>query len=360
MNSVARAFVFICALSIILGVIVGVNNVDSWFPEATHQAVQVDFIFKFMLIASIFVFLLVHVYLLFFAFRFRRRPTDAEDAVGEQIHGNTQLEIVWSILPAIFLVFLAALCFGVWDDMHTARANELQVNVTGHQFFWEFRYPQYGTWSDTNDLYLPVNSPIVFKETSSDVIHSFWVPEFRVKQDAVPGMYTYLRVQTRRTGTYPVICTEFCGVAHAQMVGAVHILSQAAWNTWVRGKQAAARQQPTAQPSGPSPVAGGPSFKAAVYPILQNHCATCHIQGQFGGLSMTTYSSLIKGGSTAGGGVVNGAVIVPGNHQGSYLWDAVEGIHLGTGARMPLGGPYLSQSDIDTIAKWIDAGAKNN
>src|SRR3954470_6329990 len=101
MNSIARAFIVVCGLSIVLGVIVGVNNVNSWFPEATHQAVEVDYIFKFMLIASIFVFLLVHVYLIYFAVRYRRRSTDRSDALGEPIHGNTQLEIVWSILPTI-------------------------------------------------------------------------------------------------------------------------------------------------------------------------------------------------------------------------------------------------------------------
>src|SRR5206468_632240 len=139
-----------------------------------------------------------------------------------------------------------------------AKKNELQVEVIGHQFFWEFRYPQYGKWSDTNDLHLPANAAILFKESapSTDVLHSFWVPEFRVKQDVVPGYTTLLRVQTRGDiGTYPVICTEFCGFGHAQMVGKVHVLGQADWQKWLKTRQAQARK---AQAQGGQQATGTP------------------------------------------------------------------------------------------------------
>ncbi|GAC1427526.1 MAG: cytochrome c oxidase subunit II [Chloroflexota bacterium] len=383
MNRVAGIFVAICVASIVLGILIGANNVNSWFPEASHQAVEVDFLFKFMLIASVFVFLIVHVYLLYFATRFRRRRTDTDASVGEPIHGNTQLEIVWSILPAIFLVFLAALCFGVWDEMHTAKKHEMVVEVVGHQFFFEFRYPQYGQFADTNDLHLPTNTPILFKETapSSDVLHSFWIPEFRVKQDIVPGYTTYLRVQTKGTGDYPVICTEFCGVAHAQMYGKVHIMPVDAWRKWMAARRIQAQKQvaqggpaatntsgkasPTNQGTqgniSKNGKPNGVSYTADIYPIFQNHCAACHMNGQkMGGLNLASYATLNQGGSTAAGGPVNGPVLVPNSHAQSYLWDVVAGTDLRGGQKMPLGGPYLSQADVNKIASWIDNGAKNN
>ncbi len=368
MRGLIVAFIVVIALSVIFGGIVGVNNINSWFPEATTQALEIDNLFKFMLIASIFVFLLVHVYLLYFVFRYRRRSTDAPNAIGDPVHGNTPLEIAWSVLPALFLVVLAGICFGIWNEMHTAQKNTLVVQVIGHQYYWEFRYPQFGTWSDINELNLPVNRAIRFDEWSpaNDVIHSFWVPEFRVKQDAVPGYVTHLQVTTARTGQFPVICTEFCGVGHPQMVGKVNILSQAAWDKWLRTREATARAATTPTSSTTAAASPGkstgsaPSYTADIQPIFQNHCAICHISIQSGGLNLKDYSGLMKGGSTAAGGPVNGAVVTPGNHTASYLWDVVEGVNLQGGQRMPLGGPYLSAGDIATIAKWIDAGAKNN
>jgi len=417
MNRIAGIFVGICVASIVLGYIIAGNNVNAWFTEASHQAVEVDFLFKFMLIASVFVFLIVHVFLIYFAAHYRKRKTDPVTTIGEPIHGNTRLEIVWAILPAIFLVFLTGLSFGVWSDMHTTRANELVVQVIGYQYGFEFRYPQYflskagsqyvpstqtdrqpnniladdkGKWGDQNQLYLPVNRTVRFDEVSRDVIHSFWVPEFREKQDIVPGYITHLRATTlNRPGIYPVVCTEFCGVGHSVMGGNVevggvkqggylHILSQADWEKWIQKRTVQARQDAAtlvsqaqgsttgngsltkANTGATGVVRAEVSYKRDIQTLWANRCAACHIQAQMGGLNLSSYEALMKGGNSAAGGPVNGSVVVPANHEMSYLWDVIKGVNLMGGQRMPLGGPYLSENEIAVVAKWIDTGAKNN
>jgi cytochrome c oxidase subunit 2 len=159
--------------------------------------------------------------------------------MGPAVHGHTGLEVAWSAVPALLLLVLVVLSLRVWSDEHvalTALKDPLKLDVKGYQFGWTFSLPQYGIRFDKNlsTVTIPVNRPVYVTEQSPDVIHSFWVPEFRIKQDVVPGLKTYEEFTPTRTGTYHVICTEFCGSGHSGMKTTLTVASQADFVTWLR------------------------------------------------------------------------------------------------------------------------------
>jgi cytochrome c oxidase subunit II len=228
-------------------VLVIVVPVNPWFPEATREAGEVDNLFKFMLAASGVIFIYVQGLLLAFALRYRRRKNEPDDAVGPAVHGHTGLEMAWSAVPALLLLVLAVLSLRVWSDEHAVQKDPLQLGVKGFQFGWTFSLPQYGIGVNKNlsTVTIPVNRPVYVSEQSPDVIHSFWVPEFRIKQDVVPGLTTHEEFTPTRTGTYRVICTEFCGSGHSGMVTTLTVASQADFVTWLRKNGATRLPAPT-------------------------------------------------------------------------------------------------------------------
>ncbi len=315
-------------------------------PEATDHAQEIDFIFKFMSVAAVAVFLIVEGFLLYFVLKYRRRPGDDPEALGSDIHGNTRLEIIWSVIPAIFLVVLTGICYKVYSDIIANHKDAYVINVTAAQYQWVCEHPETKPpIIEANSCHLPLEQDVTIDLHSTDVIHSFWVPEFRVKQDAVPGYPTSMHFKTTRAGTYHLICAELCGPGHAYMRANLYVLPAAQFKTWIKQQQSAA--------AGPI---GQVSFKSDVQTIFAAHCSACHISQKFGGLSLASYAGL-----QAGGSVVPGAVFKAGDHKDSILWEIVQpGTGQPGGNRMPLGGPYLTSTEIDTIAKWIDQGAKNN
>jgi cytochrome c oxidase subunit 2 len=162
---------------------------------------------------------------------FRRKPGDEED--GPHIHGHSGLEIVWTILPLITVIAVGVWAATVLTQITEARPNEMTVKVTGQQWAWSFSYPDYEDIGETNQLVLPVNQPIVLEMESRDVIHSFWVPEFRVKQDLLPGQITELRFTPTVEGEYKVRCAEICGFNHSGMLAAVTVVGEAEFTDWV-------------------------------------------------------------------------------------------------------------------------------
>jgi cytochrome c oxidase subunit II len=223
-------------------VFVIVVPVNPWFPEATREAGEVDNLFKFMLAASGVIFIYVQGLLLAFVLRYRRQKHESQDAVGPAIHGHTGLEMAWSAVPALLLLVLAVLSLRVWSDEHAVQKNELRLDVRAYQFGFAFSLPQYGI-KEVAPVTIPVNRPVYVSETSSDVIHSFWVPQFRIKQDAVPGLVTHEQFTPTQKGTFPVICTEFCGSGHSGMSGVIlptgasykiTVASEADFVAWLR------------------------------------------------------------------------------------------------------------------------------
>jgi cytochrome c oxidase subunit 2 len=231
-----RLMMWLGIVSVAFVVVVILVPVNPWFPEATREAGEVDNLFKFMLAASGVIFIYVQGLLLDFALRYRRRTHDPDDAIGPAIHGHTGLETGWSAVPALLLLVLAVLSLRVYSDEHAVQTNPLQLGVRGFQFGWTFSLPQYGLGFDKSlsTVTIPVNRPVYVSEQSPDVIHSFWVPEFRIKQDVVPGLTTHEEFTPTRTGTYRVICTEFCGSGHSGMVTTLTVASEARFVTWLR------------------------------------------------------------------------------------------------------------------------------
>jgi cytochrome c oxidase subunit 2 len=228
-----------------------------WFPaNAADQAKPIDTLYDVLMIVSVPVFVLVTTVILFAVWRFRMRPGQ-EHEDGPPIHGNTRLEVVWTAIPAILLVSLCSYAYAVLRDIETKHADELVVNVTAQQFAWRFGYPQPGGREiASTDLYLPKDRPIHFKIRALDVIHDFWVPAFRVKIDAVPGLTTEVRATPSRLGTYPVVCAELCGLGHATMRARAVVVTPATFEHWL-ARQNAPAAPPAGQNAGTGATGGG-------------------------------------------------------------------------------------------------------
>jgi len=231
--------VIVAALGIALGLLI------DWFPvQASGEAKKIDTLWDVLLIASVPVFVLVQTVVLYSVWKFRMRPGE-ELMDGPPIHGHTRLEVVWTAIPAILLVALCSYSYVVLRDIEKAdAASEMQVRVVGEQFTWTFFYPGQGGGKEvsSNQLYLPVGQAVNFTIQSKDVIHDFWVPAFREKIDAVPGINTNYRVTTIREGDYPVVCAELCGLGHSTMRQTAHVLPRQQFDKWLADLRAKAAQ----------------------------------------------------------------------------------------------------------------------
>src|SRR3712207_5258668 len=187
---------------VVLGVIasaigVALGLLIDWFPTpASTQADPIDTLWDVLIIASVPIFVGVQAFVLYCVWRFRMRPGQ-ENLDGPPIHGNTKLEVVWTVIPAIIILGLCTYAYFVLDDIEEAKANEWRINVTGQQFTWTFEYPKEITGGEpirSAQLYVPVDQPVHFHVTSPDVLHDFWVPAWRMKIDAVPGLTGKVRM----------------------------------------------------------------------------------------------------------------------------------------------------------------------
>ena len=256
-----RQMLLIGAVSAIIGIALAL--LIDWFPtQASTQGEKIDTLYDVLLIVSVPIFVLVMTIAIYSVFAFRAKPGDKGD--GAHIHGNTKLEIVWVTIPFLIVSALAIYGWIVLDDIEAKQPNELVVNVTGEQFTWSFDYPQEKVQS--NELVLPVDRPVHFQIHAKDVLHSFWVPAFRMKQDAVPGITTTTRVTPDREGTYEVVCAELCGIGHATMRQQVRVVPTAEFDDWVkdRGEGGAAPEE------GESPMAAGREI------FTSAGCNACH------------------------------------------------------------------------------------
>jgi cytochrome c oxidase subunit 2 len=212
--------------------IFGLEQVQLLPTQASAQAKPIDDLFRLEFMVIAFLFALIVVFMLYSIVVFRRKPGDTEDAA--HIEGNTKLEIAWTVAPLATVLFFAFLGGQSLADTLRADPRPLQVDVTGRQWSWSFEYPEYGIISES--LVLPVNKQAILNLSSADVIHSFWVPEFRVKQDALPGGEEFvreLRITPTIEGEYKVRCAELCGINHATMLAPVRVVSDAEFEAWI-------------------------------------------------------------------------------------------------------------------------------
>jgi cytochrome c oxidase subunit 2 len=209
-----------------------------WLPEqASDEAAPTDTLYEALAVASVFVFALVVSILAVSVLRFRRRFGDESD--GKPIHGHTGLEVVWTAIPAVLMTGAAIASGVVLADIEETKPDTKTIVVTAEQFAWSFAYPDQGI-KRAGELHLVKDTPYLFRLHAKDVIHSFWVPEFRMKKDAVPGMVTKVRVEPTRAGTYTIVCAELCGLGHATMRARVVVEDQAQFDRWAAAQSKAA------------------------------------------------------------------------------------------------------------------------
>jgi len=224
------------------------------FPEqASTMAGRVDALYLALLAIGAFFSLLIASLVVGFAVRFRRR---SPDEIGTPIHGSMALELVWTLVPLgiVFVIFLWGA--EIFFSMARVPPQAMEVYVVGKRWMWKTQH--LSGQREINELHVPVGVPVKLTLTSEDVIHSFYVPAFRIKKDAVPGRYATLWFQATRPGKYHLFCAEYCGTKHSGMIGSVVVMEPAAFQSWLTG-------------------GGSGSLAAQGQKIFQSlGCVTCH------------------------------------------------------------------------------------
>jgi cytochrome c oxidase subunit 2 len=223
----------LAAAALALGTVIAVAMLQiNWMGDAAATAADpIDTLMNVTIVISSYVFSIVCVALGYALVKWRVKPGDESD--GLPIHGNTKLEIIWTLIPTVIVLFAAGYSWVVLNDIEQKDPDALTVNVYSQQFAWTFGYPENGNkWSE-GVLHVPVDRQIDFRLHAQDVIHSFWVPEWRIKKDNVPGITTDALITPDRTGTFQLICTELCGAGHTTMRATVVVQTQEEFDKWV-------------------------------------------------------------------------------------------------------------------------------
>lgn len=208
------------------------ENGSVFLPEASSSfAGEVDALFNFVLVASTILFVAVVGALIYFVIRYRRR-THSYVPVPDK--DSKLLETVSIVFPTILVLILFTWGFQVFITLSTAPPDSYEITVRGKQWFWEFEYP--GGVQTVNEMVVPLNQPIRLKMSADDVLHSFFVPEFRVKHDVIPNRYTTVWFEATKQGEYRIYCTEYCGTQHSAMLGTVKVVTDAEFNTWLQNQ----------------------------------------------------------------------------------------------------------------------------
>lgn len=309
-------FLLVGAVFVAIGVVVGLTA--RVFPvQASAEAVAKDSLFNFMLAIAVVVFLIVEGGIIYSIIRFRRPKGDEGD--GAPFHGNTALEVTWTAIPAVIVFVLSIYSYQVFVSTQFAGNDDMPVGVMGAQFKWAFNYemppdPDPEITQETRDkikgymvsdvLVLPVNRRIRADIQSQDVIHAFYIPEFRIKQDATPGRVSNAFFTPTQTGEWWVICAELCGVGHADMsrINRVRVVEQADYDKFVADLYARAKETAL----DPRSVDAGRQLIQTKYP-----CSQCHTISELGfvgniGPSLNGLGTRAEGHAQAGEGLVGG------------------------------------------------------
>jgi cytochrome c oxidase subunit 2 len=240
-------------------------------PErASSYAGEVDALFYFIVAVTVFFTVAVSLALVFFAIKYRRRSDDERPA---EIHGSLVLELTWTIVPLLIVVVMFVWGAKVFFHMNRPPDDAMTVSVVGKRWMWKLQHPT--GQREINELHVPLGRAVKLVITSEDTIHSFFVPAFRIKKDAVPGRYNVAWFRATKTGSYHLFCAEYCGTEHSKMIGKVVVLEPEAYQTWLAGG-----------PPPESPVVEGEKL------FTELNCITCHrpdsagrgpvLQGVFG------------------------------------------------------------------------------
>src|ERR671913_832190 len=238
-----------------------------FFPQqASAQAGQVDAIYFFMLAVTAFFSILIAGLVVLFAIKYRRRH---RDEVGHAIHGSLALEMLWTIIPLGIVMVMFGWGAKVFFELYRAPAGAMEIFVVGKQWMWKVQHMD--GQREINELHVPVGRPVKLIMGSEDVLHSYYIPDFRVKADVIPGRYNVLWFTATKPGTYHLFCAEYCGTKHSGMVGSVIAMEPQAFQAWLGGGGASE-----------SPVAQGEKLFSDL------SCNTCHMTDSQGRGPMLT------------------------------------------------------------------------
>ncbi len=228
------------------------------FPEAASTvAGGIDRLYFFLIGMTTFAVAGILSALILFSIRYRRRP----DRAAQQIDGSVPLEIIWSAIPLALWVFIFGWSAKLYLEIHTTPSEGMTYFVTGKQWMWKIQHPT--GQREINTMHVPRGEVVILKLVSEDVIHDFFVPAFRIKQDVLPGtQYTTIWFEATKVGTYDLFCAEYCGTKHSEMIGSVVVMDPADYQAWLDG-----------QPAGQDPVDAG----RVLFENLR--CVTCHDAG---------------------------------------------------------------------------------
>jgi cytochrome c oxidase subunit II len=348
----ATQMIVVGLIASVLGVIAGL--LINWFPPAAStQADEIDTLWDVLLIASVPVFVLVTTVIGFSILNFRMRPGE-EEIDGPPIHGNTRLEVIWTAIPAILIVGLVVYAYVVLRDIEKTPAlasgqKERVVKVFGEQFAWTFEYNEGGRQIRSAQLFLPADQSVKFEVQSKDVIHDFWVPDFRMKIDAVPGITTSYRVTPKSSaiGDHQIVCAELCGLGHAFMRQTAHVMTRAQFAAWVRRMT---------RPQGGGGGGGGQGAAPDGKALFTNGkdstgatpCGSCHTlaDAATNGTTGPDLDQVLKGKDAA---FVKQSIVQP---------DAEIAQGYGKGIMPPNYGSTLSGAEVDALVKYLSEATK--
>jgi cytochrome c oxidase subunit 2 len=220
------------------------TNAYATGEAASRSAVQIDAVFLFITVVSLFFFFLVEGLLIYFAIRYRRRK-GSDGLATSEVKSNFVLEIVWVIIPSLVVIAFFVYGYLVYQDVTRPSPGSSDIYVTARQFFFEFKHSD--GRSEVGELRVPAGKPVKLIMTSRDVIHGLFLPAFRLKQDILPGQYTYLYLQPDKEGTYDILCTEYCGVGHSTMRGKLVVMPSAEYAKWAAAGTAAQAALPPSE-----------------------------------------------------------------------------------------------------------------
>jgi cytochrome c oxidase subunit 2 len=350
----AMEMAIVGVIASVLGIALGLSI--NWFPRASStQADEIDTLWDVLIIASVPVFVLVTTVIGFSIIKFRMRPGE-ENIDGPPIHGNTRLEVIWTAIPAILIVGLVTYSYVILRDIEKAPAlaagqKERVVKVFGEQFAWTFVYNEGGRQIRTAQLFLPAGESVKFEVQSKDVIHDFWVPDFRMKIDAVPGITTSYRVTPKDSalGPHQIVCAELCGLGHAFMRQTAHVLTQPQFAAWVR-------QQSQPQGGGGGGGGGGQAGATDAKALFTNGkdstgatpCGACHTLADAGtnGTTGPDLDQVLKGKDAA---FIKQSILQP---------DAAIAQGYSKGIMPPNYGSTLSGAEVDALVKYLSETTK--
>lgn len=302
-----------------------------WMPPASSTiAGQVDWLFYLILYISIFFFVLVVGGAIFFTLKYRRRGAAKPLS---QVDHNLKLELAWTIVPLIIVAVLFVYGFNIFMKMNIAPKDALEIKVTGQRWMWTFDYPE-GV-NSVNELVVPAGRPVKLLMSSTDVIHSFFVPDFRIKMDVLPNRYSVVWFEAPDPGEHNIFCTEYCGKGHSEMLARVKVVGTREYALWIE------------QSSGPGEGVSLEDYGASLY--KSRRCVTCHSTD--GSLNVGPSFKGIFGESTGlqGGGTAK----VDENYIRESILDPQAKVVAGYQPVMPTYQGLLKDRDIDAIVAYI-------